>query len=115
VTTKTAGNPRPATSHPSVAEWKAIVAEYQKPSVWRATWQLLDTLCPYAALWYLMYRFLDVSWWVVAPLAVLAGVLLARVFIIFHDCGHGSFFKSSRANNVVGFITGMLTFTPYYH
>ena len=37
-----------------------------------------------------------------------------RVFIIHHDCGHGSFFKSRMANDVLGFITGMLTFTPYY-
>ena len=38
-----------------------------------------------------------------------------RLFIIFHDCGHGSFFKSAAANHVLGFITGVLTFTPYYH
>jgi omega-6 fatty acid desaturase (delta-12 desaturase) len=38
-----------------------------------------------------------------------------RIFIIFHDCGHGSYFRSRTANNVVGFITGMLTFTPFYH
>ena len=47
-----------------------------------------------ALLWYLMYLCLPVSWWLVVPLAVLAGGLLVRVFIIFHDCGHGSFFKS---------------------
>jgi len=115
MTTNTAANPRQETRHPSVAEWKEIVAEYQKPSAWRAAWQLVDTLCPYAALWYLMYRFLNVSWWIVVPLAVMAGVLLARVFIIFHDCGHGSFFKSRWANDVTGFVTGLLTFTPFYH
>ena len=49
------------------------------------------------------------------PLAILAGGILIRVFIIFHDCGHGSFFKSRRANNFWGFITGMLTFTPFHH
>ena len=46
-------------------------------------------------------------------LAGLAGLFLVRIFIIFHDCGHGSFFKSKRANNVLGFITGIMTFTPY--
>ena len=46
---------------------------------------------------------------------LLAGALLVRVFIIFHDCGHGSFFKSRMANDAVGFIAGILTFTPYYH
>jgi omega-6 fatty acid desaturase (delta-12 desaturase) len=105
----------PASRFPSVREWKAIVEKYQHPSVWRATWQLVNTLVPYVALWFLMYHFMSVSWWIVAPLAMLAGALLARVFIIFHDCGHGSFFRSRRANDITGFITGLLTFTPYYH
>jgi omega-6 fatty acid desaturase (delta-12 desaturase) len=62
-----------------------------------------------------MYLSLSVSWWLTFPLALLAGGLLVRVFIIFHDCGHGSFFKSRVANDVTGFIAGLLTFTPYYH
>lgn len=49
-----------------------------------------------------------------APLAVLAGGFLIRTFIIFHDCGHGSFVRSRRANNCWGFVTGLLTWTPYY-
>jgi omega-6 fatty acid desaturase (delta-12 desaturase) len=98
-----------------VAEWKAIVAKYQKSSTWRALWQIVDTLVPYAGLWYLMYLCLAISWWLVVPLAMLAGAFLVRIFIIFHDCGHGSFFKSKIANDTVGFITGILTFTPYYH
>ena len=61
-----------------------------------------------------MYLSLFISWWLTAPLAILAGAFLVRVFIIFHDCGHGSFFKSSRANHILGAITGVLTFTPYY-
>ena len=95
--------------------WKAIVAKYQKPAVWRAIWQVLNTLVPYAALWYLMYLSLAVSWWLAVPLALLAGGFMVRLFIISHDCGHGSFFKSRTANNVVGFITGVLTFVPYHH
>jgi len=75
----------------------------------------VNTLCPYALLWYLMYRSLAVSYWITLPLAILAGAFLVRVFIIFHDCGHGSYFKSRRANDIVGFIAGVLTFTPYYH
>ncbi len=97
------------------AVWKEIVAKYQKPSTWRASWQIVDTVVPYGLCWYLMYLALPVSWWLVVPLAVLAGALVVRLFIIFHDCGHGSFFKSTAANDIVGFITGILTFTPYYH
>ncbi|NNC88501.1 MAG: fatty acid desaturase [Akkermansiaceae bacterium] len=99
----------------AVARWKAIVAEYQKPNVWRASWQIVNTIGGYAVLWYLMYLSLSVSWWLVVGLAILAGGFVIRVFIIFHDCGHGSFFKSRLANDIWGFITGVLTFTPYYH
>ena len=88
------------------AAWKEIVRKYQKPSTWRALWQIVDTLVPIAALWYLMYLCLPVSLWLVVPLAVLMGALLVRVFIIFHDCGHGSFFKSPAANDTVGFHRG---------
>src|SRR5687767_12630761 len=75
-----------------VAAWKDIVAQYQKPSRARALWQMVNTLGPYALLWYLMYWSLSVSWWLTLPLAILAGALHVRVFIIHHDCGHGSFF-----------------------
>src|SRR2546423_4532997 len=98
-----------------VAAWKRIVAEYQKPSTWRGLWQIVNTLGPYAVLWYLMYVSLAVSWWIAVPLAILAGALLLRIFIIHHDCGHGSFFKSRKANTILGFITGVLTMTPYDH
>lgn len=98
-----------------VVAWRAILSKYQKPSTWRAVWQIIDTFVPYAGLWYLMHVCMAVSWWLVIPLAGLAGAFLVRVFIIFHDCGHGDFFKSKIANDAVGFITGILTFTPYNH
>jgi len=98
-----------------VNSWKAIVAKYQEPSLPRAIWQMTNTFGGYALIWYLIYLSLPVSWWLVAPLAVLAGGFVVRIFIIFHDCGHGSYFKSRRANDIVGFISGVVTFTPYYH
>jgi omega-6 fatty acid desaturase (delta-12 desaturase) len=97
------------------AEWKKIVARFQEPSTPRALWQIVNTFGPYVLLWYLMYLSLAVSWWITAPLAVLAGAFLVRAFIIFHDCGHGSFFKSRAANDFWGFLSGIVTFTPYYH
>jgi acyl-lipid omega-6 desaturase (Delta-12 desaturase) len=51
----------------------------------------------------------------VLPLALVAAGLVVRIFIIFHDCGHGSFLKSRRANDLIGFVTGVLTLTPYHH
>jgi omega-6 fatty acid desaturase (delta-12 desaturase) len=98
-----------------IIAWKAIVARYQQPSTWRALWQVVNSIVPYVLLWYLMYLSLSVSWWITLPLAVLASGFLIRIFIIFHDCGHGSFFKSQLANDTLGFIAGVITVTPYYH
>ncbi|MEN9575066.1 MAG: hypothetical protein RL514_2921 [Verrucomicrobiota bacterium] len=96
-------------------QWKEIVLRFQQPSRGRALWQIVNTFGSYALLWYFMYLSRAVSWWLTVPLAILAGAILIRVFIIFHDCGHGSYFKSRTANDVVGLICGLLTFTPYYH
>ena len=97
------------------AAWRDIVAPYQRASTGRALWQLASTLIPYVLLWYVIYHAREVSLWLTIPPAILAGALLVRLFIIFHDCGHGSYFSSRRANDIVGFITGALTFTPYEH
>jgi omega-6 fatty acid desaturase (delta-12 desaturase) len=106
---------KPAEATGDTAAWKQIVIRYQQPSRWRAVWQLVNTLVPYGALWHLMYVCSAVSYWLVVSLAILAGGFMVRLFIIHHDCGHGSFFKSRRANDVWGFITGVLTLTPYQH
>lgn len=105
----------PVQGQPEVAAWKEIVAEFQKPSIPRSLWQVANTFIPYAALWVLMYFAVQISWWLAVPLAILAGGFLVRIFIIFHDCGHGSFFASQNANHFLGFISGILTFTPYFH
>ena len=109
--------PRQATVRvlPSPADWKLAVAKFQTPSAWRASWQILNTLVPYALTWYLMYLSLQVSIWLALPLAVLAGGLLVRIFIIQHDCGHESFFSSRLANTITGFCAGILVMTPYHH
>jgi omega-6 fatty acid desaturase (delta-12 desaturase) len=97
------------------AGWKEIVRKYQLPSKWKGIWQLTNTLVPYVLLWVLMYFSLSISYWLVIPLAVLAAAFFVRIFVLFHDCTHDSFFQSKRANEIVGFITGVLTFTSYHH
>ena len=99
----------------SVAEWKKLVEDFQKPNRKAAIWQLVNTLGPLAGVWTALYFVYPISWLFAIPLAILGGLFLVRAFIIFHDCGHGSFFRSKKANDVLGFITGMLTFTPYHH
>ena len=106
--------PRPTRGPlPSVTEWKQAIARYQEPVTWRAVVQLVDTLGPIVLLWYLMYLSQSISLWLALPLAAITGALMVRAFIIFHDCGHGSFFRSRIANQATGFFAGMLTFTPF--
>lgn len=98
---------------PVTHAWKQAVAAHRKPVLRSSVWQLVNSLVPYLALWGLMIWTLNISYWITLVLAIVASGFLVRLFIIFHDCGHGSFFKSRRANRTVEFITGVLTFTPY--
>jgi len=95
-------------------QWRPVVAKYAQPDLWRSIWQIVNTLIPYFALFYLSMRSLEISFWLTLPLSILTAGFMVRTFIIFHDCGHGSFFKSQTANTWLGRITGLLTFTPYY-
>ena len=95
--------------------FKSAVAGLQGSVLRKSLWQIINTILPYAALFGLMFWAQDVSYWLTLPLAVLTAGFMIRTFIIFHDCTHGSFFRSPRANHVLGFITGVLTFTPYHH
>ncbi len=93
--------------------WQRLTIPYQQPDNVRSLWQVLNSVIGYGVLWFLMYLSLSVSYWLTLALSVVAAGLLIRTFIIFHGCGHGSFFRSHRANDIVGFITGIITFTPY--
>ncbi len=88
---------------------------FQQPGRWRSIHQLANSLIPYVGLWIAMYYVLQYSVWLALPISILAAGFLVRIFIIFHDCGHSSFFKSRIANEVCGVITGILTFTPYHY
>jgi omega-6 fatty acid desaturase (delta-12 desaturase) len=75
---------------------------------------MINTFVPYFLLWYAAYRMLSVSYGLTLVLDILAAGLLVRIFIIFHDCCHGSFFANRTANEVLGTIAGILTFCPFY-
>jgi len=94
--------------------WKQAVAKHQEPMLRKSVWQVVNTFIPYLSLCGLMYWTLHISYWLTLAVAVFAAGFMVRIFIIFHDCGHGSFFKSQHANHVLGFVTGVLTFTPYH-
>lgn len=93
--------------------WIQIIQKYNNPDLRQSIWQIINSLGPYLLLWYLMYLSLDISYWITLGVALLAAGFLVRVFIIFHDCGHGSFFNSRRTSIIIGTILGSLTFTPY--
>ncbi|OTX70065.1 fatty acid desaturase [Bacillus thuringiensis serovar finitimus] len=76
-------------------------------------WQLINTVVPFVVLWYLAYKSLSVSYLLALVPSLLAAGFMTRIFIIFHDCTHYSFFKSRRANRIVGTCMGVLTLFPF--
>ncbi|WP_035100190.1 fatty acid desaturase [Aneurinibacillus terranovensis] len=94
--------------------WKKDIAPFERPDIRQSLWQLINTIVPFLILWCLAYLSLSVSYWITLTLATLAAGFLIRMFIIFHDCCHQSFFLSPKANVIIGMITGILTFFPYY-
>jgi len=95
------------------SSWKQAVSAHEKPVARKGAWQLVNSLVPYFALWGLMIWSLGVSYWLTLALAVPAAGFLVRIFVLFHDCGHGSFMKSRRAHTLLGVVLGVVTFTPY--
>lgn len=95
------------------AAWRKIVAPYERAHWGRALWQCTNTFIPFFVLWGVMTWTIHFSFALTFGLAVLAAGFCIRIFIISHDCGHGSFFPSRRANDLLGAFTGLLTFTPY--
>ena len=91
---------------------REVIAQYRHPSTAKASWQLVNTLLPCVALWVLMFLSLQVSYWLTLLLAIPTAAFVVRSFIIFHDCGHGSFLRSRLAMQIIGFFTGLMTLTP---
>lgn len=94
-------------------EWMEIIRRYNKPDPVKSWWQVVNSLGPYIIIWILMIKSIEISYWLTLLLSVFAAGFMVRIFIIFHDCGHGSFFKSKHLNRIVGIITGLIVFTPY--
>lgn len=93
--------------------WEKVVRKYSQPDFKLSVWQISNSLIPFLAICVAMYYSLSFSYLLTLVLAVIASGFFIRLFIIFHDCGHGAFFKSQKANKIVGIIMGILTFTPY--
>jgi acyl-lipid omega-6 desaturase (Delta-12 desaturase) len=87
--------------------------EYQKPILHKSLFQIATSFGGFVATCAVMFLCLDVSYWISLCLAPVAAGFLVRIFIIQHDCGHGSFFRSQLANDVVGSLSSLLTLAPY--
>ena len=95
--------------------WRSIVQQYEQPQLSISCRQLVNSVGPYLGIWALMILSVEVSYSLTLLLAMFSAGFWVRIFIISHDCGHGSFFKSRRANHVWGVISGVLTLMPYLY
>ncbi len=95
------------------SNWRRVVDRYTGPDARRASFQLVTTLGLLAGVMIAARAAMGISTLLALALAFPAAGLIVRTFIIMHDCAHGSFFASRRANDVVGFFTGVLTLTPF--
>ena len=95
--------------------WKTIVANYHFSEFTKSMWQFINSFIPFVFTWILMYLSLDVSYWLTLTLALPASGFIMRIFIIQHDCGHGSFFESRKANDALGMFCSIFTLTPYHY
>ncbi|WP_289296128.1 fatty acid desaturase [uncultured Reyranella sp.] len=101
----------PAT--PSDIELRRAAGAFARPVAWRSIVQLVTSFGPFLAGCVAMHLAFGVSVWLTLALAIPTGALMVRVFIVQHDCGHGSFFASRRANALVGRLCSLCTLTPF--
>lgn len=94
-------------------EWARRLAAYRTPKLGRSLWELAATAVPFVLFWGVMVIGLKQGYWISLLLVPVAAIFLVRLFLIQHDCGHGSFFKKRWANDMLGRVIGVLTITPY--
>ncbi|WP_214744694.1 fatty acid desaturase [Exiguobacterium sp. s189] len=100
-------------SKEKIAQLRKHVSPFEKSDIRISVRQMINTILPFLVSWFLAYQLLSVSIFLTLPFTLIAAGFVVRMFIIFHDCTHGSFFKNKKANAIVGTITGILTLFPY--
>jgi omega-6 fatty acid desaturase (delta-12 desaturase) len=102
-------------SEPTAAgAWAKKLAPYRQPKTGRSIFEIVITAGPLLVIWAAAWQLHGQGlWWAALLLAIPAALFLVRLFMIQHDCGHGSFFGERKANDWVGRIIGILTLTPY--
>ncbi|MCC6138885.1 MAG: fatty acid desaturase [Bdellovibrionaceae bacterium] len=94
--------------------WQDILKPFTVKSSFIAIRQLLVTFSLYAGVWYLYVKTIPVSPFLVIPFSLVRAFFVLRFFVLMHDCGHGAMFKSSRANQFIGYCLGVLTGMPQF-
>ena len=94
-------------------EWASVLSKYRKPDAVRSWFELAITAGPFFVLWLLAWWSLSFSGWLTVAIALLNAGFLLRLFVIQHDCGHGSFFENKKLSDWLGRIIGVFTLTPY--
>jgi acyl-lipid omega-6 desaturase (Delta-12 desaturase) len=97
----------------SRAPWRETLAPFAVPCTRRGLLAVATSALPYVALCAVMYMTLGVSPALTGVLAIAAAGFLLRVFVMFHDCAHGSLLPSRRANAVLGTVLGLLVLSPF--
>jgi omega-6 fatty acid desaturase (delta-12 desaturase) len=93
--------------------WRGALAPYARPHLGRSLLDLGTSIVPYLALLVLIYLALDVSYLIVLALSLPTAGFLLRTYIVFHDCAHGSFLRTKRANAYLGMVLGLLVYSPF--
>lgn len=108
-------NPVLVASHAEKPQWYKSLGKYAQANTRIALWQLLSTLSLYFLIFAIMVFTVKTgySYWVTLALGVFAAGVFVRIFILFHDCTHGSFVHSPRWNRNIGYLCGILTFTAF--
>ena len=106
-------NPDMIQSQPEPRALARLLARYREPDSARGAFELTITAVPLLVIWALMWAALENGYWIGLLGAAPAAGLLVRLFMIQHDCGHGSFFSGRLANDWVGRAIGVMTLTPY--
>ena len=94
-------------------EWASILAKYRKPNALRSWYELAITAGPFFVLWLMAWWSLSISYGLALVISILNAGFLLRLFVIQHDCGHGSFFDNRSLSDWLGRVIGVFTLTPY--
>lgn len=94
--------------------WKDKLFPYTQKSNRIGAWQIFITIVPFILLWMGYAHYVKISRYFIIPFSILVCLFILRSFVLMHDCGHGALFESKRANQIMGFVLGVITGMPQF-